>query len=276
LGFLLKKLKKSKLKQILKNNKVLYNLFFNVYQLLIPGHEFFRFKPFLAFKKYFWYFSTLLDFNRLKHNYKFKTLMLHPCLFDNTVITPIEPIYFYQDLWFASHIFHRKPKIHFDIGSSIKTMSILAQFTKIVFVDIRPPNIDVPNMEFIKGDITNLLFANNSINSLSSICVIEHIGLGRYGDKLDQFGSEKAIMELKRVLAPKGFLYISIPVDSENKIYFNAHRAFTRDYILELFDGFEIIEEKYTYGYNLVDRYEKEKGFGTGLYIFRKRRDLNA
>jgi hypothetical protein len=61
-----------------------------------------------------------------------------------------------------------------------------------------------------------------------------------------------------------------VPVDSENKIYFNAHRAFTRDYILELFDGFELLDEKYHYGTKMYENYDASKGFGTGLYMFKK------
>ncbi len=63
----------------------------------------------------------------------------------------------------------------------------------------------------------------------------------------------------------------SVPVDTDNKIYYNAHRAFTREYILELFlDDCEVIEEKYIYGTDLSDNYDKAKGFGTGLYLFKK------
>lgn len=85
---------------------------------------------------------------------------------------------------------------------------------------------------FKKGSILELPFEDNSIQTLSSLCVVEHIGLGRYGDPVDSFGSEKAIKELKRVLQVGGIILFSVPVDNENKIYFNAHRAFAREYIL--------------------------------------------
>ena len=137
-------------------------------------------------------------------------------------------------------------------------------------IDIRPINLKLDNLSFIKADILSLPLKNGSVESISSICVIEHIGLGRYGDKLDPFGSEKAISEIKRVLSAKGNLYISLPVDSENKIYFNAHRAFTREYILSLFSPLKLIEEKYIYKNELADNYDKTKGFGTGLFHFKK------
>ena len=59
-------------------------------------------------------------------------------------------------------------------------------------------------------------------------------------------------------------------VNSENKIYFNAHRAFTREYILSLFSPLKLIEEKYIYKNELADNYDKTKGFGTGLFHFKK------
>jgi len=87
---------------------------------------------------------------------------------------------------------------------------------------------------------------------------------------LDQFGSEKAIAEIKRVLSPNGSLYISLPVDTANKIYFNAHCAFTRNYILKLFEPLKLMEEKYIYKTRLFDEYDKNRGFGTGLFHFKK------
>ena len=54
-------------------------------------------------------------------------------------------------------------------------------------------------------------------------------------------------------------------------VCFNANRSFTREYILELFDGFEVLDEKYHYGTKMHNTYDKVKGFGTGLYMLKKR-----
>ena len=96
--------------------------------------------------------------------------------------------------------------------------------------------------------------------------MIEHIGLGRYGDPFDVRGSEKAAAELLRVLARGGNLYVTMPMDAACRIYFNAHRAFTRDYLLSLFPGLVLLEERYIYGRALCRAYDPEQGFGTGLY----------
>ena len=206
----------------------------------------------------------------MEKNTKFQTTRWTPCLHDNLSYTPLEPTYFFQDSWAAKHIFELKPKHHYDIGSSAQTMGILSQFVPVTMVDIRPIELELDDLSFIEGSILDLPFKENSLETLSSLCVVEHIGLGRYGDPVDQFGSEKAIKELKRVLQVGGVILFSVPVDRENKIYFNAHRAFTRDYILELFDGFELLDEKYQYEKILFDKYDANKGFGTGLYMLRK------
>lgn len=238
--------------------------------MFIGLKEFFKFKPFLLVKQYFWFFNQLKKFNKLKNNQSSSAIELYPCLFDNITFTPIEPIYFFQDTWAAKKIFELNPTHHYDIGSSAKTIGILSQFVPITMIDIRPLELELENLFFKKGSILKLPFEDNSIDSLSSLCVVEHIGLGRYGDEINPLGSEKAIKEIKRVLKIGGIILFSVPVNFENKIYFNAHRAFTREYILELFKGFRLLEEKYIYGTKIFDSYDIDKGFGTGLYMFKK------
>lgn len=211
-------------------------------------------------------------YKRLPQNSSFTlaTGDIYPRLFDKTSTTGIDPVYFYQDTWCARKIFGNKPVHHYDIGSKADLVGTISQFVPTTMVDIRPLEVTLPELSFVKGSILDLPFKDGVVSSLSAICVIEHIGLGRYGDPLDPFGSEKAAKELVRVLAPGGSLYISVPVDSENKIYFNAHRAFTREYIIKLFKPLRLMEEKYIYGAAIHSSYDSAKGFGTGLFWFKK------
>lgn len=193
---------------------------------------------------------------------------IQPCLTDRTEATPIEPTYFLQDAWFARRIAEQRPLSHVDVGSSARSMALIAQFVPVRFVDIRPVEIELERFSFVRGSVLALPFADGELASLSSLCVIEHIGLGRYGDPVDARGSEKAAAELGRVLARGGHLYVSVPIDAECRIYFNAHRAFTREYLLSLFPGLVLAEEHYIYGRSLHASYEPARGFGTGLYHF--------
>jgi SAM-dependent methyltransferase len=221
----------------------------------------------------FWY---LRGYRRLKNGsdsgpFKVSTQFFLPCLTDNRPSTPIEPVYFFQDTWAAGKIFALRPSRHYDVGSSVLTMAILSRWVPVTMVDIRPIDVSLEGLSFMKGSILDLPFADNSIESLSSLCVVEHIGLGRYGDDLDPRGSEKAIAELKRVLKPGGNLLLSVPVDRECRVYFNAHRAFTPDYLMRLLDGMTVVEQRYQYGHALYETYMPERGFGTGLFQLRKR-----
>lgn len=218
-----------------------------------------------------WYFSTYRAYLRLPHNHRVPaaTENLYPRLYDNTGSHTLDPIYFYQNAWTAKKLFDARPTKHWDVGSHHSLTSIVAQHTPVTMVDIRPLPFPLTGLSFQQGDITSLPFEDDSIPSLSSICVIEHIGLGRYGDTLDPYGSEKAAAELVRVLAPGGDLYVTVPVDTTDRVYFNAHRAFTPAYVRDLFP-LTLIEEVYLYGDTMQSSYDAAKGFGTGMYHFRK------
>lgn len=195
---------------------------------------------------------------------------LRPCLNDCTATTPVDPTYFLQDTWAARRIVERRPVRHVDVASSVKTMAVLAQVIPVTFVDIRPVELEMTGFTFVKGTVLELPFADRSVASLSSLCVIEHIGLGRYGDPLDAQGSAAAAAELARVLASGGDLYVSVPVDDACRVYFNAHRAFTPEHVMGLFPELQLIEERYIYGCATYPNYDAVRGFGTGLYHFRR------
>jgi SAM-dependent methyltransferase len=218
------------------------------------------------------FLQEYITYLNLKKNPNYKTSIqyFYPCLTDKTGSNPINSTYFFQDTWAAGKIFQLKPQHHYDIGSSIITVGIISQFVPTTMVDIRAINISLKNLFFKQASILNLPFEDNSIESISSLCVVEHIGLGRYGDQIDPWGSEKAIRELKRVLKDGGNLLFSVPVDQECRVYFNAHRSFTREYLLKLFEDLKLVEEKYIYETEMQDSYDQLKGFGTGLYHFRK------
>ena len=237
--------------------------------LLFASWRALRFNVFLFFRETF-LFSQAYTKQKANKNFRLAGGNLYPILHEKHYYAGLDPIYFFQDAWLARKIFQAKPKKHVDIASNLKLISILAQFVPTIFVDINRPALGFENLEYLQADIRKLPFKDNSLESLSSICVVEHIGLGRYGDEIDAFGSEKAAVELQRVLARGGNLYISLPVDGENKVYFNAHRAFAREYALRLFSGLELKEERYLYGSNLGEHYKPELGFGTGFFHFHK------
>lgn len=194
---------------------------------------------------------------------------LYPCLYDKTELTKIDPVYFYQDNWAFEKIVKVRPEQHYDIGSHHKYVALLAQVVPVTMIDIRPLTLPVNNLAFIKGSLLDLPFNDDSISSLSSLCVVEHIGLGRYGDPIDPLGSEKAFKELSRVIMPSGNLYISVPIEKVGKVYFNAHRSFSEEFIKNSLAEFSLVEAKYIYNSEFTD--SKKDKFGIGCYHFKKK-----
>lgn len=188
---------------------------------------------------------------------------LYPCIGDDTGETPIEPIYFYQDVWAFERIVQKRPSVHIDVGSHHKFVAFLSKILPVTMVDIRPLSLPLESLQFQQGSILDLPFKDSSVSSLSSLCVVEHIGLGRYGDPLDPQGTEKAIAELKRVLAPGGTLWLSMPVSDENVIHFNAGRIFSIEYLRQLIEPLQVVEQAYIVGCSLQSHYEHRPWFAT-------------
>src|SRR5581483_4702117 len=155
------------------------------------------------------FFGEWRRFRALAGNGSARFIDLRPCLTDRSGHTPFDPHYFYQAAWLARALGEARPPLHVDVGSSVVATGVISAFVPLLFVDFRPLMARLPNLESIAADITRLPFADGSVASLSSLHVIEHIGLGRYGDRIDPEGWRAGLCELERVLAPGGRLYLS-------------------------------------------------------------------
>lgn len=165
-----------------------------------------------------------------------------PCLYDKTEETGFDRHYVYHPAWAARILAKTRPKEHVDISSTLNFCSLLSSFIPVQYYDYRPAKLSLDNLTSDSADLLSLPFSDGSIHSLSCMHVVEHVGLGRYGDPLDPDGDLKAIAELKRVLAPSGLLLFVVPVGGSAKIMFNAHRVYHYDQVIEYFDDLELIE----------------------------------
>jgi len=128
-----------------------------------------------------------------------------------------------------------------DVGSQVIFASLLAGVIPAVFLDYRPLQAKLPGLVCVAGDLLCLPFMDRSLSSLSCLHVIEHIGLGRYGDALDPAGTRKAARELARVLGPGGNLFLAAPV-GKPRLAFNAHRIHPAEEIREMVPELELME----------------------------------
>lgn len=196
--------------------------------------------------KNYLYLSFLYDFYLFKKTDRSKRFSLewndrYPQLFDKTKETDFDAHYIYHPAWAARIVKQINPKFHVDISSSLTFSSILSAFIPVHFYDYRPANLVLSNLKSEKADLMSLPFPDNSVESISCMHTIEHIGLGRYGDPIDPNGDTKAINELKRVTAKSGNLIFVVPV-GKPRIMFNAHRIYSYEQIISYFDGFELKE----------------------------------
>lgn len=173
-----------------------------------------------------------------------RRIHLQPRLGEKQPVTPLDPYYFYQDSWAAGRVMAIQPRQWVDVGSTALLVGIFSHIAPTISVDIRPLPVRLPNLECRRGSITALPFADRGISGLSSLCVIEHVGLGRYGDPIDTEGSRKAFAEIGRVMAPGGHCLLSVPVALHGSVVFNAHRIFTREEVMSALSHFQLMEEQ--------------------------------
>lgn len=188
--------------------------------------------------------------------------------------------YFWQDLWAAKKIKEMNPKKHFDIGSRIDGFiaHLLVCGIDVTMIDIRPLETEIKGLNFINDDATKLNnIEDDSIESISALCSLEHFGLGRYGDSIDPEACYKCFDAIQRKVKKGGYIYISVPIGKEH-LEFNAQRVFSIKTIIKEFDRCELKEfscADNTFEENvLLDKYNNDLNLGGnrfGLFWFQKR-----
>lgn len=229
-------------------------------------------------KKIVRFFSYLAEMSRFRNKndkrFTVRTRDIYPCLKDTITNTPFDHHYTYHPAWAARILAQTKPVYHVDISSILSFSTIVSAFVPVQFYDYRPAKLQLDNLESGFADLTQLNFQDNSIPSLSCMHTIEHIGLGRYGDKIDPQGDIRSINELKRVVQPGGDLLFVTPV-GKPKIEFNAHRIYSYEQVMEYFaplslKEFSLITDKGIMIRSADPALVKEQQYGCGCFWFKK------
>lgn len=172
---------------------------------------------------------------------------IYPCLSDRLDISSTtKNEYFWQDLYVARMIFRDCPVRHVDVGSRLDGfVAHVAAFRNIEVFDVRPMSSSIPGVIFRQVDLMDEKSASlwledesqvGCCDSLSCLHVLEHFGLGRYGDPIDPVGYRKGFANLARLLRPGGSFYLSTPMGVE-RVEFNANWIFSPQTILGLADS---------------------------------------
>ena len=185
------------------------------------------------------FLKDYFNFNLQSEN-KLKLFHIRP-IYENTKITYFDTHYVYHSAWACRVVKLINPEIHIDISSTLFFSSNLSAFIKTEFYDYRPANLKLSNLKTGHANLIDLHFKSNSIKSLSCMHTIEHIGLGRYGDKIDPKADFKAITELKRVLQKNGNLLLVVPI-GKSVVKFNNMRIYDYNEIMSQFKNFTLNE----------------------------------
>lgn len=198
-----------------------------------------------------------------------------PCLRDNTESSEFDAHSVYHTTWAFREVLARKPNKHIDISSSMFFCSYLSALIPVDFYDYRPAKITLSQLTCMQADACQLPFDSNSIDSLSCMHVVEHIGLGRYGDTIDPEGDIKAINELKRVIKVNGYLYFVVPISDVPKICFNAHRIYSYEMIKSYFtdftlEVFALVQDDRTFIPHATKSDIEKQKYACGCFVFKK------
>ncbi len=218
-----------------------------------------------------------------RESFNYKKRFARPCYTDRYKSAGRLGAYFWQDLWAAQHIYKDRPERHFDIGSRIDGFvgHVSCFINEVILIDVRPLDREIPNVTYWCMDATKLEnIADESISSISSLCALEHFGLGRYGDELNPEGCFEAFRSIQRVLKKGGKAYIAVPIGKEH-VEFDAHRIFFASTIVDSFSEMELVEfaavheleDCIEYGIDIhkYDEEEDNEGLRFGLFEFVKR-----
>ena len=201
---------------------------------------------------------------------------VYPIFGEDTSEMGYEPHYTYHCAWACRILAKTRPASHVDISSSLHFATMASAWVPLAHYDFRGPQIVLSNLTVGRADLTRLPFETDSITSLSCMHVIEHVGLGRYGDPIDALGDRRAASELSRVLAPSGQLLFVAPV-GRRRVNFNAHRVYALADVLALFPKMELqshalVPDQYRSGLienppaEVIDRQQ----WGCGCFVFGK------
>lgn len=200
-----------------------------------------------------------------------------PCYTDATKITGFDKHYIYHPAWAARVLAEIKPKKHIDISSTLYFCVNVSAYIPVEFYDYRPAQIELDGLVCKKGNLMGLPFDDGIVESLSCMHVIEHVGLGRYGDPIDYNGDIKSANELMRVLKTGGHLIIVVPIGHKPRIQFNAHRIYTYDALVAMFEALTLIEFSLIpdqSGEGLIRHASRDQAnmqrYGCGCFLFRK------
>jgi SAM-dependent methyltransferase len=152
----------------------------------------------------------------------------------------------YECEFAAGHLARLMPACVLDVGSYRTFIIGLLASLSVTTVDVRPRTSLTAHENLLICDAKELSLPDACFDAVTSLCAIEHFGLGRYGDEYDPAADLKAFAHMARVLKPGGHLIFSTTLTiGHPMIVFNGHRIYDLGTVHQMCAGLLLEEERF-------------------------------
>ncbi|MFX0075462.1 MAG: class I SAM-dependent methyltransferase [Candidatus Hermodarchaeota archaeon] len=168
------------------------------------------------------------------------------------------PIKFFKDKWYVneriiehSFVLNRidfdgkgQQALEFGCTKSYLAIQLASLGYNVVAIDLRNYIFDHPNLTFYQENILNL-DEEETFDLITAISVLEHIGLGAYGEEKKDSDLINILKKISKLLKPKGKFIATFPFGQKYEDKFI--RTFTSEDIEQIFQYLDItlVEDHY-------------------------------
>ncbi len=142
------------------------------------------------------------------------------------------------------------PSVLLDVGccGSLLALELAKKRHKVFGIDTRRYSQEHPNLTCVQADITDAPFPGEFFDAVIAVSTIEHIGLGVYGDPVQEEADVKAVKQIYRMLKPGGTLIVTTPFAQEYRLAVfrgGKERYYDANSINRLFKNFTISVQRF-------------------------------
>jgi SAM-dependent methyltransferase len=140
----------------------------------------------------------------------------------------------------------RDPILDLGCCSSRLPISLASRGFRVVGFDLHPYPYRHPNLMAVQGNAMRCPFGAERFGAVLAISVVEHIGLGHYGDPSAITGDCATVREIARLLRSGGRALITVPFGVA--LTDDFQRVYDSTRLSELLAPFSVVRIEYAWG----------------------------